>query len=94
MIRSGHSRLVRLFNSCYRYNDLIVLNNKELLDYLKEIYPSQLTVEKADRSDHQKNYLDLAFIIDSESKLSMPKKIFSESLKLVKNCGYMLSSNV
>ena len=47
MIRSGHRRLVRSFNLCYRYmDDLIVFNNKTFLDYLKEIYPSQLTLEK------------------------------------------------
>ena len=47
MIRSGHRRLARSFNQCYRYiDDLIVFNNKNFLDYLKEIYPSQLTVEK------------------------------------------------
>ena len=45
MIRSGHRRLARSFNLCYRYiDDLIVFNNKKFLDYLKEIYPSQLTV--------------------------------------------------
>ena len=31
----------------------------------KEIYPSQLTVEKANRSDNLANYLDLTFIIGS-----------------------------
>ena len=41
MIRSGHRRLARSFNLCYRYiDDLIVFNNKKFLDYLKEIYPS------------------------------------------------------
>ena len=67
MIRSGHRRLARSFNLCYRYiDDLIVFNNKTFLDYLKEIYPSQLTVEKANKSDHLADYLDLTFIIDSE----------------------------
>ena len=71
MIRSGHRRLTRSFNLCYRYiDDLIVFNNKKFLDYLKEIYPSQLTVEKADKSDHLADYLDLTFIIDSGGKLS------------------------
>ena len=47
MMRSGHRRLARSFNLCYRYiDDSIVFNNKKFLDYLKEIYPSQLTVEK------------------------------------------------
>ena len=53
VIRNGHRTLARSFNLCYRYiDDLIVFNNKKFLDYLKEIYPSQLTVEKADKSDH------------------------------------------
>ena len=71
MIRSGHRRLARSFNLCYRYiDDLIVFNNKTFLDCLKEIYASQLTVEKANKSDHLVNYLDLIFIIDSGGKLS------------------------
>ena len=54
----------------YRYTDgLIVFNNKKFLDYLKEIYPSQLTV-KANKSDHLADYLDLTFIIDIGGKLS------------------------
>ena len=36
----------------------------------KEIYPSQLTVEKASKSDHLADHLDLTFIIDSGGKLS------------------------
>ena len=60
-----------MFNLCYRYiDDLIVFHNKKFLDYLKEIYPSQLTVEKANKSDHLADYLDLTFIIDSGGKLS------------------------
>ena len=48
MIRSGHRRLAKSFNLCYRHtDDLIVFNNKEFLDYFKEIYGTQLTVEKA-----------------------------------------------
>ena len=52
------------------FDDLIVFNNKKFLDYLKEIYPSQLTVEKANKSDHLADYLDLTFIIDGGGKLS------------------------
>ena len=44
--------------------------DNKLLDYLKEIYPSQLTVEKVSKSDHLADYLDLTFIIDSGGKLS------------------------
>ena len=71
MIKSGHRRLARSFNLCYRYiDDLIVFNNKKFLDYLKEIYPCQLTGEKANKSDHVADYLDLTFIIDSGGKVS------------------------
>ena len=71
MIRSGHRRLARSFNLCYRYkDDLIVFNNKKFLEYLKEIYPFQLNVEKANKSDHLADYLDLTFIKDSRGKLS------------------------
>ena len=71
MLRSGHMRLPSSFNLCYRYtDDLIVFNNKKFLDYLTEIYPSQLTVEKADKSDHLADYLGLTFIIDSGGNLS------------------------
>ena len=72
LIRSGQKRLARSFNHlCYRYiDDLIVFNNKKFLDYLKEIYPSQLTVEKTYKSDYLADYLDLTFIIDSGGKLS------------------------
>ena len=67
MIRSGHRRLARSFNLCYRYiDDMIVFNSKKFFDYLKDINPSQLTVEKLT------SYIDLTFMImiDSEGKLS------------------------
>ena len=53
MIKSGHRRLASSINLCYRcIDDLIVFNNKKILDCLKEMYPSQLTFEKADKSDY------------------------------------------
>ena len=71
MIRSGHRRLARSFNLCCRYfDDLILFNNGKFFDHLKEIYPSQLTVENANKSDHLTDYLDLTFVIDSGGKLS------------------------
>ena len=57
-------------NLCYQYiDDLIVFNNKKFGDYVKEIYPSQLTVEKANTSDDLANYRDLTFIIQSNNRL-------------------------
>ena len=68
MIRGGHRKLARSFNLCYQYiHDLIVFNNKKYGEYVKEIYPSQLTVEKANTSDDLTNYLDLTLIIESNS---------------------------
>ena len=71
MIKSGHKRLAKSFNLCYIHiDDLIVFNKKKFLDSQKEIYPSQLTVEKANKSDHLADHLDLTFIIDSGGKSS------------------------
>ena len=54
---------------CSTLDDLIVFNNKKFGDYVKEIYPSQLTAEKANTSDDLANYLDLTFIIESNNRL-------------------------
>ena len=71
MIRSGHRRLARLLNLCHRYiDDLIVFNNKNFFNYLEETYPSQLTAEEVDKSDHLADYLDPTFIIDNGDKCS------------------------
>ena len=71
VIRSGHRRLARSFNQCCRYiDDLIVFDKKKLLDYHKRIYQSQLTVEKANKSDRLVDNLDLTFVKDNGGKLS------------------------
>ena len=41
-----------------------------LSEYLSEIYPFQLTVEKSNKSDHLASYLDLIFMTDRGRKLS------------------------
>ena len=62
-------KLASSFNLCYRYtDDLIVFNNKTFGDYVKGIYPSKITVEKANTSDDLANYLDLTFIIGSNNR--------------------------
>ena len=77
MIRSGHRRLARSFNLCYRYiDDLIVFNNKKFLDYLKEIYPSQLTVEKANVSSTYLYKVMLSF-----GNILKSKQLLEETLK-------------
>ena len=71
LVKSGHGGLARSFSLCYRYiDDLIVLNNKTFIDYVKDNYPSELNVEKANRLDDQANYLDLTFIIGNNNRLS------------------------
>ena len=71
------NRHARSFNICYRYiNDLIVFNNKKFIDYVKDIYPSELNVEKANRLDDQANYLDLTFITQLGKTYESMSKIF------------------
>ena len=70
LIRSGHSKLARSINPCYRHiDDLIVLNNKKFGDYVKEIYHSQLIFEKANTCNDLANYPDFTFIIESNNRL-------------------------
>ena len=71
MIRIGNRKPARSFNLSYRYiDDLIVFNNKRILEYVKDIYPSQLKIEKTNYSDNLSNYLDLTFTIERNGKLS------------------------
>ena len=59
VIRSGHRKLLG-HSICYWYtDDLIVSDNKTFGDYVKEIFLSQLTVEKGNTSADLANYLDL-----------------------------------
>ena len=70
MIRGGRRKLTRSVHLCYRYiDDLTAFHNKKFGVYVKEIYPSQLTVEKANTSDDLANYLDLTFIIEKQLTL-------------------------
>ena len=70
LVRSGHRRLARSFNLCYRYSDdLIVFNSKKFIDYVKDIYPSELNVENANRLDDEANYLGLTFMIFNNNRL-------------------------
>ena len=69
LVRSGHRKLARSFNLCHRYiDDLIVFNNRKFIDYVRDTYPSELNVEKANRWDDQANYLDLTFIIGNSNR--------------------------
>ena len=66
---SGQRKLARSFNPCFWYiNDPIVSNNKKFLEYVKDIYPSQLNVEKTNQSDNLASYLDLTFTIEKDGK--------------------------
>ena len=55
----------------FRYiDDLIVFNNKKLWEYVKDIYPFQVNVEKTNQSDNLASSLDLTFTIENDGKLS------------------------
>ena len=72
LVRSGHRKLARSFNLCYRYIDLSWLDcfqQQKFIDYVRDIYPFELNVEKADRLHDQANYLDLTFIIGNNNRL-------------------------
>ena len=61
---------MRLFNLCFQYiDDLVVFNNKKFWEHVKDMYPSQLNVEKTDQSDNLTSYLDFRFTIEKDGKL-------------------------
>ena len=67
MIRSGHRKLARSFNLCFRHiDDLIVFSNKKFWEYVKDIDPYQLNVEKTKLA----SYLNLTLTIEKDGKLS------------------------
>ena len=58
-----------IFVTARYIDDLIVFNNKKLIVYVKDIYPSQLNVEKANRLDDLENHLNLTFVIGDNNRL-------------------------
>ena len=50
--------------------DLIAFNNMKFGGYVRKFYPSQLTVEKSNKSNYLETHLDLSFITDNDNKLS------------------------
>ena len=50
-------------------HSIYVTDTQKFGDYVKEIYPSQLTDEKANTPDDLANYPDLTFIIESNNRL-------------------------
>ena len=70
LVKSGHRKLAMPLNICYRYvDDLVVFNNKKFIDYVKDIYSSELNAEKTNRLDDQTNYLDLTFVKGNNNRL-------------------------
>ena len=46
-----------------------MFNNKKFWEYVKDIYPSQLDVEKTNNSDNLASYFDLTFTTEKDGKL-------------------------
>ena len=58
-----NNRIASSFNLCYRYiDDLIVFNNKKFIDYVKDIYLSELNVEKGNRLYGEANFSQKFFV--------------------------------
>ena len=62
----------------YRYIDDLIVFNKKFLDYLKKISRPQLTVEKANKSDHLANYLSSLYPICKEKQVNLSYSVSQE----------------
>ena len=68
----GHKKRARLFNLSYRYaHDLIFLNTRSLEKMSKKLSPINLLLKKTNKSDNLAYKLDLTFVIDGDSRLSI-----------------------
>ena len=65
-------RLRKVMHKVIHYDQTAYVKGRYIRESVRLIddLPSQLTVEKANKSDHLADYLDLTFIIDSRGKLS------------------------
>ena len=52
------------------FMNIMLINNKKFWEYVKDIYPSQLNVEKTNQPYNLASYLDLTFTIEKDGKLS------------------------
>ena len=68
--RKNEKKLARSFNFTFRYiDDVLLLNNYRLGDFVHRIYPIELEIKDTTDTDRSASYLDIHFEIDSEGRL-------------------------
>ena len=59
--------LIEKFNNTFRYlDDILSLNNDDFNTYCKDIYPKELTLNKANSNNHHCPFLDINFNINND----------------------------
>ena len=63
----SRQHLVSKFNNTFRYlDDILALNNDDFDKFIHEIYPRELTLNKANTNNQKCSFLDLNISIDNE----------------------------
>ena len=63
---SSRHDLIQKFNNTFRYlDDILALNNDDFNTYIHEIYPVELTLNKANANDQHCSFLDLDIYISN-----------------------------
>jgi len=69
--KSNQSKLARKFNLTFRYiDDLLIINNPDIQDYIRYIYPPELEIKETTISDSEVSYLDLHLSLLNGSVIS------------------------
>ena len=70
LLKKNGKKLARSFNFTFRYiDDVLLLNNYRLGDFVHRIYPIELEIKDTTDTDRSASYLDIHFEIDSEGRL-------------------------
>lgn len=76
--------MVQKFNNTFRYlDDILALNNDNFNTYTSEIYPPELTLNKANTDEQHCSFLDLNISINNgklNSKIYDKRDDFKQSL--------------
>ena len=68
--KKNEKKLALSFNFTFRYiDDVLLLNNSRLGDFVDRIYPIELEIKDTTDTDRSASYLDLHLEIDNEGRL-------------------------
>ena len=70
LLKKSEKKLARSFNFTFRYiDDILLLNNSKIGDFVDRIYPIELEIMHTTDTDRSASYFDLHLEIDNKGRL-------------------------